>query len=499
MITQGEKSALKKPCYDVSQDLIELGWVMTLNNDNIKETINSAKSLLAKEKNISPALRSVIQLLLTFMQAMLERISLNCKNSSKPPSSDPNRLKSTQKNTTKKKPGGQTGRTGKQLKPVSNPDKIKWIKLDRRTLPKGDYAESGFETRQVIDFEVSIFVTEYRAQVLVKSDGKRYVAPFPKYVKRPIQYGSKAKASAVYLSQFQLMPYGRIVDYFSEHMGLNVSQGSLFNFNKEAYIALERFETIAKRKLTESACVHADETGINIKGKRVWLHTACNDKWTHFYPHARRGSNAMDEIGVVPKVTGVLCHDHWKPYYKYACKHALCNAHHLRELEWAATEDQQSWALDMKKFLSRLNEKVAEAGGKLNEKQQAQCRKSYKTLIKKAQVECPPPDRPDKTNKQGRPKKSKSRNLLERFIHFENDVLRFTEDENVPFTNNQGENDLRMTKVQQKISGCFRSEEGAYIFCRIRAYLITCRKHDIGATEALAILFNGKLPNFVTE
>ena len=146
MITQEEKSALKKPCYDVSQDLIELGWVMTLNNDNIKETIDSAKSLLAKEKNISPALRSVIQLLLIFMQAMLERISLNSKNSSKPPSSDPNRIKPSQKNTTKKKPGGQTGRMGKQLKPVSNPDNVKLIKLDRRTLPKGDYAESGFET-----------------------------------------------------------------------------------------------------------------------------------------------------------------------------------------------------------------------------------------------------------------------------------------------------------------------------------------------------------------
>ena len=182
-----------------------------------------------------------------------------------------------------------------------------------------------------------------------------------------------------------------------------------------------------------------------------------------------------------------------------ARKHALCNSHHLRELEWAATEDQQKWALKMKKFLTRLNEKVDAAGGKLNKKQQTEYRKAYKALTKKAQAECPPPNMPGKRRQRGRPKKSKSRNLLERFINFENDVLRFMEDVNVPFTNNQGENDLRMTKVQQKISGCFRSEEGARIFCRIRAYLITCRKHDIDATEALKILFEGKLPDFATE
>lgn len=470
---------------------------MKLNNENVKETIDNAKSLLAKEKNISPALRSVIQLLLVFMEVMFNRLSLNSKNSSKPPSSDPNKKKSSNRNKTNKKPGGQPGRIGKQLKPVSDPDEIEFLKLDKRTLPRDNYMEAGFEARQVVDFEVSICVTEYRAQVLIGSGGKRYVAPFPDHVKRPIQYGPKAKSSSVYMSQFQLLPYARIVDYFSEQVGLNVSQGSLFNFNKEAYEALENFEEIVKSKLIESPRINADETGININGKRLWLHTACNDKWTHFYPHAKRGSEAMDAIGILPSFTGVLCHDHWKPYYQYACKHALCNAHHLRELEWAATEDKQAWAAQMKDFLIQLNQQVDSAGGKLSVKQQNECRKAYKELLAKAQIECPLPEPPGK-KKRGRPKKSKSRNLLERFINFEDDVLRFTEDVNVPFTNNQGENDLRMTKVQQKISGCFRSEEGAHIFCRVRAYLITCRKHGVEATGALETLFKGKLPGFVS-
>lgn len=471
---------------------------MKLNNDNIQETIANAKSLLAKEKNMSLALRSVIQLLFVFMQAMLERFNLNSNNSSQPPSSDPNRKKSTKPNKTNRRPGGQPGRIGKQLKPVSDPDKIEMLKLDKHTLPADQYTESGFETRQVVDFEVSICVTEYRAQILIGSDGKRYVASFPKHVKRPIQYGPKAKASAVYMSQFQLIPYARIVDYFSEQIGFNVSQGSLFNFNKEAYEALASFEEITKSKLIESRRINADETGVNINGKRLWLHTACNDKWTHFYPHAKRGSEAMEAIGILPNFTGVLCHDHWKPYYQYACQHALCNAHHLRELEWAASEDKQIWAAEMKHFLFQLNEKVDEEGGKLDEKKQMEYRTIYKALLAKAQIECPLPEPPAEKKKRGRLKKSKSRNLLERFIHFEDDVLRFTQDVDVPFTNNQGENDLRMTKVQQKISGCFRSEEGARLFCRIRAYLITCRKHNIGATQALETLFKGKLPEFAS-
>ena len=472
---------------------------MTLNNDNIKETIDNAKILLAKEKNISPALRAVIQLLLVFMEAMLGRLNLNSKNSSKPPSTDPNRKKSSKSGQSNKKPGGQPGRIGTQLKPVSDPDHIQQLKLDKRTLPKDTYTDGGYEARQVIDFEVSVCVTEYRAQVLIGSNGQRYVAPFPAHIKRPIQYSAKTKASAVYMSQFQLTPYARIVDYFSEQLGLTVSQGSLFNFNQEAYEALEQFEIITKSHLIASPCVHADETGININGKRLWLHTACNDKWTHFYPHAKRGSEAMDEIGILPNFSGTLCHDHWKPYYKYDCKHALCNAHHLRELEWAATEDNQAWAAQIKAFLLQLSRQVDAAGGQLSKTHADAARKAYRQLLAKAQKTCSLPEIPEQKKKRGRPKKSKSRNLLERLIDFEDDVLRFMQDVNVAFTNNQGENDLRMTKVQQKISGCFRSEEGARIFCRVRAYLNTCRKHGVGATKALEILFKGELPRFARE
>ena len=470
---------------------------MKLNNSTVMKTVDNAKALLKKEKTLSPALRSILLLLFAFMQVMFEHLSLNSKNSSKPPSTDQNgKKKKTRKRNTNNKPGGQPGRTGKQLKPVHDPDQIEEIKLDKRTLPKGNYTKSGFEARQVIDFEISICITEYRAEVLVDDNGKRYVASFPVHVKRPIQYGQKTKASAVYMSQYQLIPYARIADYFSQQVGINISTGSLYNFNQEAYKALEAFEEIAKSKLIESSVVHADETGINVNGVRIWLHTACNDKWTHFFPHKKRGTEAMNEIGILPNFKGVLCHDHWKPYYTYDCYHALCNAHHLRELEWSSTQAKQAWAKKMIKFLLNLNNKVNSVGGVLNAAKQNYYEKRYHIILSEGEKECPAPDIPPGKKKRGRQKKTKPRNLLERLINYADDVLRFMREIDVPFTNNQGENDLRMTKVQQKISGCFRSEDGARIFCRVRGYLITCRKHGIGPTEALETLFKGKLPDF---
>jgi len=472
---------------------------MKLNNIDVNSTLEKAKELLAQEKNMSPGLKAMVELLILIISLLASRLGLNSKNSSKPPSSDPNRKKKSKRNPAGKKKGGQKGCKGTQLKPVSNPDKVEVLKIDKRTLPRDNYTEVGYDKRQVIDIETKIVITEYQAQILESCNGKRFTAEFPLNVTRPIQYGASTKACSVYMSQFQLVPYNRIEDYFSDQLGLNISTGSFFNFNKEAHDLLTDFEKIAKDKLINSARVNADETGINVNGKRIWLHTACNDKWTHFLPHLKRGSEAMDAIGILPKFKGVLCHDHWKSYYLYSCLHSLCNAHHLRELEWSATEDKQKWAEKMKTFLIMLNKKVNDTGGKLSKKQSKDYQQQYDAILDDASKECPVPTSVRKPGQRGRLKKSKSRNLLERLINFKPDVLRFMDDVNVPFTNNQGENDLRMTKVQQKISGCFRSMDGAYIFCRVRSYLITCRKHDIAATDALETLFKGKLPDFVYE
>jgi len=181
---------------------------------------------------------------------------------------------------------------------------------------------------------------------------------------------------------------------------------------------------------------------------------------------------------------------HWStlPYYKFTCTHALCNAHHLRELIRAFEQDNQLWAKKMEILLLKMNKAVDKAGGVLSKPSYYRWRKKYQQLIAEAEIECPPPDE-SQNKRRGRVKRSKARNLLERLRDYEDDVLRFAREIDVPFTNNQGERDIRMTKVQQKISGCFRSIDGAHTFCRVRSYLSTCKKNNIGAAEGLELLF----------
>ena len=299
------------------------------------------------------------------------------------------------------------------------------------------------------------------------------------------------------MSQYQLIPYNRIEDHFEDQMQIPVSSGSIYNFNQDAYERLEYFDQWVRKQLAASPLIHVDETGININGKRYWLHNTSNAGFSFYYPHGKRGSEAIDEIGILTAFHGILCHDHWKPYFRYGTFHSLCNAHHLRELERAWEQDKQQWAQKMMALLREISKATDDAGGCLNVIASEHYRKYYRELLEEAERECPAPDEIHK--KKGRVPRSKARNLLERLRNFENDVLRFMDEEDVPFSNNQAENDLRMTKVQQKISGCFRSLDGAKIFCRIRSYLSTCRKQGITASESLRLLFEGKQPAFMTQ
>ncbi|MCP4703508.1 MAG: IS66 family transposase [candidate division Zixibacteria bacterium] len=469
---------------------------MKIENIDIEDTIKKAQNLVREDKRLSAATKSMFEILILIITLLANRLNLNSTNSSKPPSSDPNRKK-RQKRKTGKKPGGQKGHVGTTLKKVDNPDNVEVINVDRSKLPAGQYRHVGFDARQVFDIDISRVVTEYRAQILENDKGKQFVASFPKGVTKAVQYGIGLKAHSVYMSQFQLVPYNRIQDYFADQLHIPVSEGSIFNFNKEAFQLLVDFENLVKNKLTVAKFAHADETGINIGGKRHWLHGLSNDLWTLYAPHEKRGTDAMNDIGVLSSFKGVLCHDHWKPYFRYDCTHALCNAHHIRELTRSWEQDGQQWALDMKELLETINHKVIDAGGALNAKESQKYRKKYRDIIKHAEIECPEPFRPKKKGKRGRIKRSKSRNLLERLRDYENETLRFMDIDYVQFTNNLGENDIRMTKVQQKISGCFRSTEGAQIFCRVRGYLSTCRKQGVSSSHALALLFDGKLPDFL--
>lgn len=443
-----------------------------------------------EEEDASPAFKKSFSDLLEVVSFLTNRLGLNSGNSSKPPSQDPNRKRPTRTvRGRKRKPGGQKGHKGNYLKQVETPTESEDLLIDRRTLPRGQYRYVGFETRQVFDMEISFSVKEYRAEILENEKGVQYAAEFPDGVTEPAQYGSTIKAHSVYMSQFQLVPLARVEDHFQDQLALPLSKGSISNWNALAYEKLASFEEWARRSLIGSVCNNADETGINVGGDRLWLHSISNEKVTLFHPDGKRGREAMDRMGVLPYFKGVLMHDHWKPYFGYKCTHALCNAHHLRELEASIEFDGQKWAKSMQDLLIIMRDAVKKSGGAVTQRRATRFKKAYRKLLKLADKECP-------HNPESRAQ-TKSRNLLVRLRDFEVETLRFLEDVTVPFTNNRGENDIRMTKVQQKISGCFRSIDGARIFCRVRSYLSTCRKNGVGPSEALRLLFDGKSPSFM--
>ena len=475
---------------------------MNLNSINITEIVEQTKAQLQEDKTLTPALKVSIELILVIVVMLASKLGLNSKNSSIPPSKDINREKQT-KYKSDKSAGGQKGRAGKTLTQTETPDEIEVILVDRARLPQGQYREVGFQKRQVVDIDISKVVTEYQAQILENAQGKRFVGEFPEGVNSPVQYGVGVKAHAVYLSQYQLLPYNRIEEYFADQLGIPISAGSLFNFNEQAaeLVKSSGAEAIIKTALQSThQTLHVDETGINIGGKRRWLHGASTTEWTYFYPHEKRGKIAMDDADILPHFSGVLCHDHWKPYYQYTqCQHALCNAHHIRELERAWEQDGMQWAKALQTLLKDMNKQQID-NPNLDEDTKRQYLAQYQKILAEGEIECPPPDENSQIKgKRGRLKRTKSRALLERLRDYQDDVLRFLTSTAVPFTNNQGENDIRMTKVHQKISGCFRSMEGAEIFCLIRSYSSTCRKQSISASLALELLFKSELPDIFIE
>jgi transposase len=410
---------------------------------------------------------------------------------------DPNRERRS-KGKPGRKPGGQPGHIGVTLEQSDNPDAIIELAVDRNSLPPGNWKHAGYEKRQIFDFEIVKHVTEYRAEILVNETGDKVIAEFPNGLVQKAQYGNGVKAHSVYMSVHQLIPCERVSGHFASQIGLPLSSGTVHNFKEEAYKLLEPYETWVKEQIRNSKIIHCDETGVSVEGKRVWLHVASNSQYTMYYPHSKRGKEAMDAAGVLNGEDGVLIHDHWKAYFTYTNKeHGLCNAHYLRELT-AASEEGQKWPQRMSELLLAANNQTVEAGGKLSEDEQHRVRKRYRRILTDAEKENPILPRQEK-QKRGRAAQTKTRNLLDRMRGHEDDILRFMTDADVPFTNNQAERDIRMVKVQQKISGSFRSWSGANIFCRLRSYLSTCEKHNISSASALKLLFTGKFPDFMSD
>jgi transposase len=346
--------------------------------------------------------------------------------------------------------------------------------------------------------ELKLETTEHRAYLKCCPQCQSLTpVPFPEEVPGWLQYGPKLRALAVYFSQVQLLPYARTCETLQELFGASLSEGSLFQILAECYEQLAAPEEAIKTGLVAADVAHNDETGLYVAGLRQWLHVMCTSYLTFYAFHPKRGKVATDEIGLLSRFKGTCVHDGWASYWANTqCLHALCNAHHIRELTFVAEELGQLWAKALIALLLELKTEVEEAFSRgyqaLESSRLTYWESRYGDLIAQGLATNPPPEGGWPKNKRGKPKQSKAKNLVDRLAARQREVLAFAYDFKVPFTNNQAERDLRMVKVQQKVSTCFRSTQGATIFCRIRSYISTMRKQGKSAFDALYQAFLGR-------
>jgi len=426
-------------------------------------------------------------------------ITKDSHNSSRPPSSDPpwSKRNRSLRRPSGQRPGGQPGHQGHTLRLTRKPTRVVTHRPAQCRHCHGSLGaghSTGAERRQVIDLvPARLRVTEHRAEVVrCPSCGQRTKAEFPESVKATVQYGPSVLARALYLHDYQLLPYARTTEAMKELFGCAMSAGTLATAVRQCAAGLVETELKIKRGLRRSPVIHADETGLRVEGRLHYVHVASNSRLTHYGADARRGKAAMDDIGILPQYRGTCVHDGWLSYTFYPkSRHALCGAHLLRELVYFEElgEETKTWAAALKELLLEMKGEVeqvsAEGGQRLAGDKLAELTRGYDQLIAAGLKAPPPPDVPEGVRKQGR-------NLLLRLERRKEEVLRFLIDFSVPFDNNQAERDLRMIKLQQKTSGCFRTEEGARRFCRIRSYLSTTRKQGRAVLGALEGACRGK-------
>ncbi|WP_172632486.1 IS66 family transposase [Dictyobacter arantiisoli] len=474
---------------------------------SLRQENKALRELLAiRDEQLSQMQQQMTELLKQ-VQALQARLSKDSHNSHLPPSSDRfQRQPKSLRKKSEKKAGGQPGHDGNTLSLSKHPDQTIRYQVQQCEHCRYDLRRMACvqeERRQVIDLPPKrLVVIEHQTEQKCCPRCQRITATtFPEDVRAPVQYGPALGAVAVYLVQQQLLPYERACETLQDLMGPAMTVGTLKALVDRCAANLQPIEVQIKDHLRQAKVMHQDETGLYVMGKRHWMHVAATAALTHYAVHPKRGAEAVDAIGILNGFRGVSVHDGWATYWKYACEHALCNVHHLRELTFVFEEQHQAWAGEMKRLLLAMNEAVKEAQQhglrQLHPSELADWKARYHAVLQ-AGEQANPLDPPPKEEaiKRGRRKQSTARNLLDRLSKHQDAVLLFLENFAVPFDNSRAERDIRMVKVQQKVSGCFRSSLGAEAFCRIRGYISTLHKQGAHVLTALELAGHPVSPAF---
>ena len=430
------------------------------------------------------------------------QLSKDSHNSSKPPSSDGLAKKASSPNVPSgKKPGGQPGRVGKTLERSAHVDTVIDHPLPQHCQCGAVLADSGVrlhEQRQVIDIPVARYqVTEHRTWQTRCACGQVHQSAFPAEVSEVVQYGPNVRALAVHLTHGQLLPLARSAQLITELYGLNVSPGTVHAWGHQAArVLLPEVARIAQ-SLINLPVVCADESGLRVASRLHWLHTVASEKLTWYGAHAQRGLPAFKDHGILLNLIGTAVHDCWGPYWRLLCAHGLCNAHLLRELTFQRETTRQRWPKRIIDLLLRARDHC-EAARRAGETTLSAWRirrifRDYHAILEQALARNPRAARQDK--RRGRVKQSVAFNLINRMREHADAALRFVTDLRVPFTNNLAERAIRMPKVKQKVSGCFRTLQGAQTFCTIRSYLDTMHKQGHNMFAVLRLTFIGRPPS----
>lgn len=474
----------------------------SVNKQSLREEFDALKARFAQlsgEGQMGAESRALFQAMLTLFELLMavfmeRRTAKDSTNSSKPSSQ-------TSKDETALTQAGTKGK-GKAHNEIcaGNTRTVQTVQVAELTVCERcgedlrDTPTQRYERRTRIDIIFEKVVSHVDAEIKQCPQCRTHTTgSFPSDMPGPLQYGPGIRAYLLNLLIAQMLSLKRAQQSIRTLIGMAISEATILKYVMQLHQALARWEHSAIDQVLALPTMHVDETSLRVDKKNHWIHVCSAGEITLKFLHPKRGKEAIEDFGVIPRYGGVVIHDCWASYLAYHCGHGLCGSHLLRELTFVVDANGYAWAANLKRLLQQTCSRVSRRKSKtLTRREYKNLQKRYRSILTRGEKELPPIP-PRHNGKRGRIAKSDAHNLWERLKTHESAVLLFAKLSHVPFTNNRAERDLRMSKVKQKVSGCFRTRQYAEAYCRISSYLQTMTNKGYNPLVAIQLALSGQL------